>query len=152
VRAPFPSSYRAGADPPADPPKDGGLTEKDSAAERTWYPPLRTAAVLLRQLRDAAPAPIFGDLAQDALHACRAAVAGAAESIRARASLDGALFAVRHLLLLKELAGGLELAQRAEDADAPGASGGVVSGGWTGGPGCHVCGADAARQIRSRAS
>jgi hypothetical protein len=82
--------------------------------------------VLLRQLRDAAPAPIFGDLAQDALHACRAAVAGAAESIRARASLDGALFAVRHLLLLKELAGGLELAQRAEE-DAPGASGGVVS-------------------------
>jgi hypothetical protein len=83
--------------------------------------------VLLRQLRDAAPAPIFGDLAQDALHASRVAVAGAAESIRARAPLDGALFAVRHLLLLKELAGGLELAQRAEDADAPGVSGGVVS-------------------------
>jgi hypothetical protein len=97
------------------------------AARSTWYPPLATAVWVLGQLRDFVAPTIFDDIAQEALHLCAGALAAGADALTARAGpLDGALFAVRHLLVLKELAAGLELAHRADITSPSGAGGGVA--------------------------
>jgi hypothetical protein len=103
------------------------------AARATWYPPLSTAVWVLGQLRDYVQPAIFEDIAQEALHLCRTALSSGAEVLAARTTrLDGALFAVRHLLVLKELAAGLDLAQRAESAALLSPTG--LTGGMTGEP------------------
>ncbi|KAJ7467170.1 Sec34-like family-domain-containing protein [Mycena latifolia] len=90
------------------------LPELDDAQD-TWFPPLRTAVWVLAQLRDFVNPAIFADIAQEAVALCRQSLLRATDMIKQQAggsALDGDLFLVRHLLVLKEITHNLELAQR----------------------------------------
>jgi hypothetical protein len=82
----------------------------------TWYPTLRKTIWVLSQLHDFVQPAIFEDIAQEAIHLCRTSLVAAADMIRARggdgAALDGTLFLVRHLFILKEMTQDVRLAQR----------------------------------------
>ena len=76
------------------------LPAQDTAA---WYPPLRTTLVTLARLYRSVELPAFANIGQDALRMCSQSILSAAKQVAARTSpLDGHLFAIRHLLLLRE--------------------------------------------------
>lgn len=84
-------------------------------AQDTWLPPLKTAIWVLAQLRDFVKPAIFADIAQEAVTLCRQSLLRAADLVKQQPGssvLDGDLFLVRHLLVLKEIAHNLELAHR----------------------------------------
>lgn len=84
----------------------------------TWYPTLRKTIWVLSQLHDFVQPAIFEDIAQEALNLCRVSLVAAADTLRARggsgegAALDGTLFLVRHLFILKEMTQDVRLSQR----------------------------------------
>ncbi|KAJ7504805.1 Sec34-like family-domain-containing protein [Mycena galericulata] len=93
--------------------------------QETWYPTLRKTVWVLAQLRDYVNPAIFEDIAQEAVTLCRQSLVGAADVIPTRdadtRALDAELFLVRHLLILKEIAQGLDLGQeslRAREGEA----------------------------------
>ncbi|CAA7260828.1 unnamed protein product [Cyclocybe aegerita] len=125
---------------------------KNPALQRqeTWYPTLRKMVWVLAQLHDFIKPAIFEDIAQEAVGVCRASIVTAGEAIRVAkdaaaaapgqpgkdqpalaqqrrttGALDGALFTVRHLLILKEILASLEadLKERS-DEDGIGSGGG----------------------------
>ena len=60
---------------------------------------------------------IFEDIAQEAINICKQSLVSAAETIKGtktntNKTLDGELFLVRHLLILKEMAQNLDLVSR----------------------------------------
>lgn len=71
---------------------------------------------------------IFDDIAQEAVNLCRQTLVSAAENVKSRnppsSFLDGQLFLVRHLLILKEMTTNLDLSER--DADRKVDFGGVT--------------------------
>ncbi|KZT04128.1 Sec34-domain-containing protein [Laetiporus sulphureus 93-53] len=76
----------------------------------TWYPTLRKTVWVLSQLHDFVKPAIFADIAQEAVALCLQSLTSATTALRARrGALDGALFLVRHLLILKEMAQKLDL-------------------------------------------
>ncbi|KAA1475103.1 Sec34-domain-containing protein [Dentipellis sp. KUC8613] len=81
----------------------------------TWFPTLSKTVWVLSQLHDFVQPAIFDDLAQEAVNLCRQSLSAAADMLRAKSPLDGHLFLVRHLLILKEMTRNLDLVQR----DAP---------------------------------
>ncbi|KAJ3525095.1 hypothetical protein NMY22_g10717 [Coprinellus aureogranulatus] len=89
--------------------KDGsdGLGEIMKKQE-TWYPTVRKMVWVLEQLHDFVKPAIFEDIAQEAALLCRQSLFSASDMIKARpppaTPLDGSLFLVRHLLILKEVA------------------------------------------------
>ncbi|KAF8647847.1 hypothetical protein AX16_006515 [Volvariella volvacea WC 439] len=87
----------------------------------TWYPTLRKTVWVLSQLHDFVKPAIFEDIAQEAVSLCRTSLIQASEIIKSRnppqSILDGQLFLVRHLLILKEIAGNLSLVQRDVESD-----------------------------------
>jgi conserved oligomeric Golgi complex subunit 3 len=92
--------------PPADPPTpdaaSGPVAPPDEDAA-SWYPPLRQTLVCLARLYRSVELPAFANIGQDALRMCSGSILAAANVIAARESpLDGHLFAIRHLLLLRE--------------------------------------------------
>jgi hypothetical protein len=123
-----------------------GLREKESVSslfrlnsrekEETWYPTLRKTVWVLAQLHDFVQPAIFEDIAQESLALCRISLVSAAENVKLRSKVDGELFLVRHLFVLKEIATGLGLAQRvdASAGNAAGSSAGAEAGGVTGEP------------------
>ncbi|KAL0957027.1 hypothetical protein HGRIS_003128 [Hohenbuehelia grisea] len=86
------------------------------AKKETWYPTLEKTVWVLSQLHDFVKPAIFEDIAQEAVSLCRHSLVAAAELIRVQgapmSSLDGSLFLVRHLLILKEVTNNLDLAHR----------------------------------------
>ena len=70
---------------------------------------------------------MFDDLAQEAVVNCRRSLTLASEQLankKGQATLmDARLFLVRHLLILKEMTGGLELGRRDRQRDWQGISG-----------------------------
>ncbi|KAL3677978.1 hypothetical protein R1sor_020934 [Riccia sorocarpa] len=76
----------------------------------TWYPPLeRTLSVLSKLYRCIEPA-IFTGLAQDAVGICSISIQRASKLIAKRSSpMDGQLFLVKHLLVLREQIAPFEL-------------------------------------------
>ncbi|TEB28117.1 Sec34-domain-containing protein [Coprinellus micaceus] len=76
--------------------------------QETWYPTVRKMVWVLEQLHDFVKPAIFEDIAQEAALLCRQSLFSAADLIKARpppsVPLDGSLFLVRHLLILKEVA------------------------------------------------
>ncbi|TRM70359.1 Sec34-like family-domain-containing protein [Schizophyllum amplum] len=105
------------------------LSEKASVSELfktpslkkqdTWYPTLRKTVWVLSQLHDFVKPAIFEDIAQEAIGLCRQTLVSAAEMVKRRnppaSLLDGQLFLVRHLLILKEIVHHLSLSQRESD-------------------------------------
>ncbi|KAJ6508055.1 Sec34-like family-domain-containing protein [Mycena vulgaris] len=121
----YPEKLR-GARVPAPAMEKAGETDKETEkepllrlpaldTEDTWFPPLRTTVWVLMQLRDFVNPAIFDDIAQEAVALCRQSLLRAADMMKQQPggnALDGDLFLVRHLLVLKEIAHSLELAQR----------------------------------------
>jgi len=72
---------------------------------------------VLSQLRDFVKPAIFEDIAQEALEVCRLSLVSGADLIRTQPgkALDGHLFLVRHLLIMKEVLSSLELDLRGRD-------------------------------------
>ncbi|KAF7289949.1 RRM domain-containing protein [Mycena indigotica] len=109
---------------------DGGAAPLDQ--QGTWYPTVQKTVWVLEQLRDFVNPAIFEDIAQEAVTLCRQSLVLAADMIKQRptsektnshdkstqvpplppvlvGTLDGDLFLVRHLLVLKEITHNLDL-------------------------------------------
>ncbi|KAF8638150.1 hypothetical protein AX17_002407 [Amanita inopinata Kibby_2008] len=109
-----------------NPPSLTELREKESVSQifqlpsldkqDTWYPTLQKTVWILSQLHDFVKPAIFEDIAQEAVGLCRQSLVTASEAIRLRngsmSVLDGHLFLVRNLLILKELVQKLDVAHR----------------------------------------
>ncbi|KAH9932506.1 Sec34-like family-domain-containing protein [Fomitopsis serialis] len=84
-----------------------------------WYPTLRRTVWVLSQLHDFVKAAIFDDIAREAVNLCRQSLVSAAETLKSKAppqsTLDGQLFLVRHLLILKEMTQNLDLENKNPD-------------------------------------
>ncbi|KAJ7592675.1 Sec34-like family-domain-containing protein [Mycena floridula] len=82
----------------------------------TWFPTLQKVVWVLSQLHEFVKPAIFEDIAQEAISLCRQSLVAASQNIAARnppmSGLDGSLFLVRHLLILKEITNKLDLVQR----------------------------------------
>ncbi|RXW24322.1 hypothetical protein EST38_g1510 [Candolleomyces aberdarensis] len=89
--------------------------------QETWYPTVRKMVWVLEQLHDFVKPAIFEDIAQEAALLSRHSLFAAADMIKARplpnTNLDGSLFLVRHLLILKEVARRVGLATNLGNAD-----------------------------------
>ena len=110
----------AAAGMPATPSHDSGPSAPPEDAHATWYPPLRQTLVCLARLYRSVELPAFCAIGQDALRMCTTAIEQAARQVNARAgALDGHLFAIRHLLLLREQISPFqaEFTERARDLD-----------------------------------
>ncbi|KAJ7268694.1 Sec34-like family-domain-containing protein [Mycena haematopus] len=111
------------------PPSDGYLQPKEKESfsqlfrlptldkQETWYPTLQKTVWVLSQLHDFVNPAIFEDIAQEAVTLCRQSLILASDMIKQRVGsssspLDGELFLVRHLLILKEITHNLDLAQQ----------------------------------------
>ncbi|KAF9559048.1 Sec34-domain-containing protein [Agrocybe pediades] len=105
-------------------------------SQDTWYPTLQKTVWVLSQLRDFVKPAIFDDIAQEALSYCRLSLISASELIAnaggKESKLDGALFLVRHTLILKEIWASLD-AQRADAEEG-------IAGGSTSKKGLDVSG------------
>ncbi|KAF8210627.1 Sec34-like family-domain-containing protein [Mycena galopus ATCC 62051] len=85
--------------------------------QETWFPTLQKTVWVLSQLHDFVNPAIFEDIAQEAVTLSRQSLILASDMIKQRVGsssspLDGQLFLVRHLLILKEITHNLDLAQR----------------------------------------
>lgn len=68
-----------------------------------WYPTVRRTLVCLSRLYRCVDRPIFQGLSQEALRLCIQSISKAANKISAlKTSLDGELFEIKHLLILRE--------------------------------------------------
>lgn len=68
-----------------------------------WYPPVRRTLVCLSRLYRCVEKPIFQGVSQEAVSMCIQSVASAAAKISAAKSpIDGELFQIKHLLILRE--------------------------------------------------
>ena len=68
-----------------------------------WYPTVRRTLVCLSRLYRCIDRPIFQGLSQEALTYCIQSVSNAASAISAKkSSIDGELFEIKHLLILRE--------------------------------------------------
>uniref|UniRef100_A0A1B6E5D0 Conserved oligomeric Golgi complex subunit 3 C-terminal domain-containing protein n=1 Tax=Clastoptera arizonana TaxID=38151 RepID=A0A1B6E5D0_9HEMI len=68
-----------------------------------WYPPVRRTLVCLSRLYRCVERPIFQGLSQEALSMCIQSISDAAQAIKSnKTTLDGELFQVKHLLILRE--------------------------------------------------
>ncbi|THH03324.1 hypothetical protein EW146_g10464 [Bondarzewia mesenterica] len=79
-----------------------------------------------RQVSICTPA-IFDDLAQEAVNLCRQSLTAASDMIKAKnppsSALDGYLFLVRHMLILKEMTRNLDLVEREMERGSSGSHG-----------------------------
>ncbi|WWC71562.1 uncharacterized protein I206_105520 [Kwoniella pini CBS 10737] len=87
------------------------LTLPPPEAQESWYPSLRVTLWILSCLYTYIDTAVFEDLAQEAIPVCRKSLSSASELLSAKKdkSIDGKLFLVRHLLILKEMTAGLGL-------------------------------------------
>ncbi|KAK4688991.1 conserved oligomeric Golgi complex subunit 3, partial [Tremellales sp. Uapishka_1] len=85
------------------------------SAQESWYPSLRVTLWVLSCLYTYIDSDVFEDLAQEAVTTCRVSLTAASDVLAAQGkdmTIDGKLFLVRHLLILKEMTAGLELGRR----------------------------------------
>ncbi|KAH9858997.1 Sec34-domain-containing protein [Lenzites betulinus] len=87
--------------------------------QETWYPTLQKTVWVLSQLHEFVKPAIFDELAQEAIKYCLQTLLSAAETLRSKnppnSVLDGHLFLLRHLLILKEMTQNLDLVHRNVD-------------------------------------
>lgn len=68
-----------------------------------WYPPVRRTLVCLSKLYRCLEREIFQGLSQEALTACMDSLAKASTQIAVqKTAMDGQLFEIKHLLILRE--------------------------------------------------
>ncbi|WVR00004.1 hypothetical protein IAU59_007146 [Kwoniella sp. CBS 9459] len=87
------------------------LSLPPSDVQESWYPSLRVTLWILSCLYTYVDTIVFEDLAQEAIPTCRRSLSGASDLLGAKKDkqIDGKLFLIRHLLILKEMTAGLEL-------------------------------------------
>ncbi|WVR07593.1 hypothetical protein IAU60_004635 [Kwoniella sp. DSM 27419] len=80
-------------------------------AQASWYPTLKVTLWILSCLYTYVDTAVFEDLAQEAIPTCRRSLTSASDLLSAKKDkqVDGKLFLIRHLLILKEMTAGLEL-------------------------------------------
>eukprot|EP01026_Neomeris_dumetosa_P073437 TRINITY_DN7553_c0_g1_i7.p1 TRINITY_DN7553_c0_g1~~TRINITY_DN7553_c0_g1_i7.p1 ORF type:complete len:357 (-),score=56.46 TRINITY_DN7553_c0_g1_i7:300-1370(-) len=79
---------------------DNGNSNKEY---ETWYPPVRHGLWLLSKLYRCMDKKIFGGLAQETVSACSVSIQHSSRMVaRQQGTLDGQLYLVRHLLILRE--------------------------------------------------
>ncbi|KAL8277753.1 hypothetical protein RQP46_009875 [Phenoliferia psychrophenolica] len=89
-------------------------------AQETWYPTLKRTVWVLSKLNTYVNNAIFEDFAGEAVTLCRQSLSAAAGQISTRpenTKIDGQLFLIRHLLLLKEMVRSVDLVQIERAAD-----------------------------------
>ncbi|KAL4078302.1 Sec34-like family-domain-containing protein [Scleroderma yunnanense] len=90
--------------------------------KETWYPTLQKTIWVLSQLHDYVKPPIFEDIAQEAIGLCRQSLVSSAQILCQRnasaSTLDGELFLVRHLLILKEVVNNLAISEKGTQLSA----------------------------------
>ncbi|KAG2111138.1 Sec34-like family-domain-containing protein [Suillus discolor] len=104
------------------------IKEKDSVSQlfqlpsldkkETWFPTLEKTVWVLSQLHDFVKPAIFEDIAHEAVSFCRQSLVTSSNLVEQRSStgvLDGQLFLVRHLLILKEVANNLDYTPKDTD-------------------------------------
>ncbi|GAA5949410.1 hypothetical protein JCM3765_003400 [Sporobolomyces pararoseus] len=82
-----------------------------------WYPTLRQTVWVLARLNSFVNPEIFKDFAGEAVTLCQQSLLTAARQITTMSQLDGQLFLVRHLLLLKETVRSVDLVHIERAAD-----------------------------------
>ncbi|OCF37934.1 hypothetical protein I316_00158 [Kwoniella heveanensis BCC8398] len=87
------------------------LSLPPAEAQESWYPSLRVTLWILSCLYTYVDTVVFEDLAQEAIPTCRRSLSSASDLLSAKKDkqIDGKLFLIRHLLILKEMTAGLEL-------------------------------------------
>ncbi|KAH7923166.1 Sec34-domain-containing protein [Leucogyrophana mollusca] len=84
--------------------------------QETWFPTLQKTVWVLSQLHDFVKPAIFEDIAQEAVSLCRQSLVASSRMLKLRSppssNLDGELFLVRHLLILKEVANNLDFVRK----------------------------------------
>jgi len=101
--------------------------------QATWYPTLRKTLWILSQLHEFINSAVFADVSQEAIAFCRQSLKSASEELLAKnlpnSYLDGQLFLIRHLLILKDTTANLEFKERgSRGRDAADALGSVIRG------------------------
>ncbi|KAF9445796.1 hypothetical protein P691DRAFT_805193 [Macrolepiota fuliginosa MF-IS2] len=114
----------------------GGLPKGSLLREReSWYPTVRKMVWVLEQLRDFVQPAIFEDIAQEAIQLCHQSLITASENIKAHKGsagmLDGELFLLRHLLILKEVIVDFELGGGGSGIAGSSTDMGLIGGGVT---------------------
>ncbi|KAK9845860.1 hypothetical protein WJX81_004499 [Elliptochloris bilobata] len=85
--------------------QSGADAQRESApdARAAWYPPVQRTLACLSRLYRCVEHRVFAGLAQDAVASCAAAVQVAARAVAKRAgAMDGQLFLIKQLLILRE--------------------------------------------------
>ncbi|KAG1715625.1 hypothetical protein ID866_1549 [Astraeus odoratus] len=81
--------------------------------KETWFPTVQKTIWVLSQLHDYVKPAVFEDIAQEAISLCRQSLVSSSNILCQRntsaSTLDGELFLVRHLLILKEVANNLSV-------------------------------------------
>ena len=76
---------------------------KSGRSHQSWYPPLQSTLSCLAALYRSLDSRTFSGLAQEAVQICSASILAASRTIMSRtSSFDGQLFAIKHLLILRE--------------------------------------------------
>jgi len=98
----------------------GGFRVPREEVQKTWYPTLKRTVWVLSKLNTYVKNAIFEDFAGEAVTLCRQSLSTAAAQVGARSpesKIDGQLFLIRHLLLLKEMVRSVDLVQVERAAD-----------------------------------
>eukprot|EP00803_Ostreobium_quekettii_P011407 evm.model.scf_473.11 EVM.evm.TU.scf_473.11 scf_473:71499-75186(-) len=83
--------------------EEASISDRHGIDRDTWFPPLKMALDLLSRLYPCLEPPIFGGLAHEAVVCSAMSIVNSERLVRrANGPLDGQLFAIRHLLLLRE--------------------------------------------------
>ncbi|ONK74925.1 uncharacterized protein A4U43_C03F11520 [Asparagus officinalis] len=81
----------------------GVAVDDNSDIFKTWYPPLEKTLSCLSKLYHCLEPPVFTGLAQEAVEFCSISIQNASKLVTKKSStLDGQLFLVKHLLILRE--------------------------------------------------
>ncbi|KAM0786692.1 hypothetical protein ACM66B_002137 [Microbotryomycetes sp. NB124-2] len=98
----------------------GGFRMPREQVQVTWYPTLKRTVWVLSKLNTYVNSAIFEDFAGEAVTLCRRSLSTASTQVGLRSSnsrIDGQLFLIRHLLLLKEMVRSVDLTHIERAAD-----------------------------------
>ncbi|KAK4049565.1 Golgi transport complex subunit 3 [Microbotryomycetes sp. JL201] len=98
----------------------GGFRMPREEVQVTWFPTLQRTVWVLSKLNTYVNSAIFEDFAGEAVTLCRRSLSTASAQVGIRspdAKIDGQLFLIRHLLLLKEMVRSVDLTHIERAAD-----------------------------------
>ncbi|KAL4800634.1 Sec34-like family-domain-containing protein [Aspergillus venezuelensis] len=97
-----PKATKQTEDGPETPLEDSKWDFDSQTAPAAWYPTLRKAVWLLSRIYRLVNSTVFDDLAHQIVHQTTASLHQASTSIASKSPVDGQLFLLSHLLILKQ--------------------------------------------------